>query len=45
MPRKTSDKEGARRENDGEARIMRDVAAKLSDQEIEAVANFVSGLK
>ena len=39
------DKDGARRDNDGEARIMRDIAAKMSDQDIEAVSNFISGLK
>ena len=32
------------RTNDGETRIMRDVAANMSDKEIEAVANFLSGL-
>lgn len=33
------------RVNDGETRIMRDIAFKLSDKEIDAVANFASGLK
>ncbi len=32
------------RANDGDARMMRDIAAKLSDAEIEAVASYVSGL-
>lgn len=39
------DKEGLRRENDGEARMMRDTAAKLTDADIEALAHFVTGLK
>ena len=33
------------RTNDGDARIMRGVAAQMSDVEIEAVANFIAGLK
>jgi len=32
------------RTNDGSARFMRDVARRLSDNEIEAVANFIAGL-
>lgn len=32
------------RSNDGDASMMRDVAAKLSDSEIEAVASYISGL-
>ncbi len=32
------------RNNDGESMIMRGVAGKLSDREIKAVANYVSGL-
>lgn len=32
------------RTNDGDTRIMRTIAAKLSDDEIKAVANYVSGL-
>lgn len=32
------------RANDGDARIMRDVAARLSDLEIEAVSSYISGL-
>lgn len=32
------------RTNDGDTRIMRGVAAHLSDKEIEAVANYLSGL-
>ncbi|MBL4607543.1 MAG: cytochrome c4 [Pseudomonadales bacterium] len=39
------DKIGIHRNNDGEARMMRDIAAKMSDQDIEAVSNFISGLK
>ncbi len=30
--------------NDGDARIMRDVASRMSDLEIRAVASFISGL-
>lgn len=33
------------RANDGESRMMRDVASKLSDKEIEAVASYVQGLR
>ena len=32
------------RANDGDARMMRDIAAKLSDSEIEAVSSYISGL-
>lgn len=39
------DKEGVRRENDGEARMMRDTASKLTDTDIEALSHFVTGLK
>lgn len=35
----------AARTNDGESRVMRGVAAQMSDVEIEAVANFLAGLK
>ena len=34
----------AGRHNDGDTRIMRDVAYRLSDKEIEAVASYISGL-
>ncbi|SRR5690554_353544 len=33
------------RVNDGDSRIMRDVAAQLSDLEIRAVASFIEGLR
>jgi cytochrome c553 len=33
------------RTNDGDTRVMRGVAAHMSDVEIEAVANFIAGLK
>lgn len=36
--------QGARM-NDGEARIMRDVASRMSDLEIKAVASYISGLR
>ena len=32
------------RRNDGDTRIMRDGVARMSDREIEAVANYISGL-
>jgi len=32
------------RKNDGDARIMRDVAAHLTDKELEAVSSYASGL-
>lgn len=38
-------KNPAARNNDGDARTMRGVAAQMSDVEIEAVANFIAGLK
>lgn len=34
----------AARTNDGDAEVMRGVAARMSDQEIDAVANFIAGL-
>lgn len=40
-----NDAEGIKRENDGELRMMRDIAAKLSDEDIQALSHFVSGLK
>lgn len=33
------------RDNDGDIMIMRDVAYRLSDSEIDAVANYISGLR
>jgi cbb3-type cytochrome c oxidase subunit III len=33
------------RVNDGDAKIMRDVASRMSDLEIRAVASFISGLR
>jgi cytochrome c553 len=33
------------RHNDGDSRMMRDVAYRLSDQEIDAVASYISGLR
>ncbi len=35
----------AARNNDGDTRVMRGVAAHMSDVEIEAVSNFIAGLK
>lgn len=35
----------AGRDNDGETMMMRGVAARMTDVEIEAVANFIAGLK
>ncbi len=32
------------RTNDGDARLMRDVAYRMTDNEIDAVANFIAGL-
>ncbi|MDX1452757.1 MAG: c-type cytochrome [Oleiphilaceae bacterium] len=32
------------RANDGDARVMRSIAARLSDREIEAVSSYISGL-
>lgn len=34
----------AGRSNDGEAQVMRGVAARMTDQEIDAVANYIAGL-
>lgn len=34
-----------KRKSDGKTRIMRDIAARLSDDEIEALASYVQGLK
>ncbi len=39
-----NDATGTKRTNDGDAMIMRSVAAKLSDNEIAAVSSYVSGL-
>ncbi|MGV6806799.1 MAG: c-type cytochrome [bacterium] len=36
--------DSAARTNDGDSRMMRNVAAHMSDQEIDAVANYVAGL-
>lgn len=33
------------RNNDGDTRIMRDVASRLSDKELEAVASYAAGLR
>ena len=33
------------RANDGDAAVMRGVAARMNDREIDAVANFIAGLK
>ena len=38
------DAEGSRK-NDGDTRMMRDVASRLSDLEIRAVSSFISGLR
>ncbi len=38
-------KNPAARNNDGDTRVMRGVAAHMSDVEIEAVSNFIAGLK
>ena len=35
----------AARTNDGDSQIMRGVAAQMNDVEIEAVSNFIAGLK
>jgi cytochrome c553 len=34
-----------KRKSDGKTRIMRDIAVRLSDEEIEALASYVQGLK
>lgn len=39
-----NDETGKRRENDGETAMMRSIAAKLSDSEIEAVSSYITGL-
>ena len=39
-----NDEKGARRDNDGDIRIMRDIAARMSDSEIKAVSSYVQGL-
>ncbi|MBX2809642.1 MAG: cytochrome c4 [Cellvibrionaceae bacterium] len=36
---------GGERTNDGDAKTMRQVAAQMSDAEIDAVANYISGLQ
>lgn len=38
------DEAGARRENDGESKMMRGTAARLSDAEIKAVSSYINGL-
>lgn len=38
------DFQGVKRTNDGESKMMQEVAARLSDAEIEAVSSYVSGL-
>ena len=38
------DHEGARRENDGETKMMRSTAARLTDDEISALASYINGL-
>lgn len=38
------DHEGKRRENDGETKMMRSTAARLSDDDISALASFINGL-
>jgi cytochrome c553 len=40
-----ADGDKAGRNNDGETRIMRDIAIKLTDSEIEAVSSYASGLR
>lgn len=39
-----AEEEDAGRRNDGDTRIMRDIAYRLSDKEIEAVSSYISGL-
>lgn len=41
----TLEENPAGRTNDGDARFMRDVALRLTDNEINAVANFIAGLQ
>ena len=38
------DHEGKRRENDGEAKMMRATAARLSDDDIKALASYINGM-
>ncbi|MGB3620301.1 cytochrome c4 [Ketobacter sp. MCCC 1A13808] len=38
------DHNGARRENDGETKMMRATAARLSDDEISALSSYINGL-
>ncbi len=38
------DHEGKRRTNDGEAKMMRATAARLSDDDIQALASYINGL-
>lgn len=38
------DHEGARRENDGETKMMRSTAARLTDDEISALSSYINGL-
>lgn len=38
------DHEGKRRENDGESKMMRATAAQLSDDDIKALASYISGM-
>ncbi len=38
------DESGKRRENDGDTKIMRTIAGKMSDEQIKAVSAYVSGL-
>lgn len=38
------DHEGARRENDGEGKMMRSTAARLSDDDISALSSYINGL-
>lgn len=38
------DQEGKRRENDGDTKIMRTITAKMTDEQIKAVSEYISGL-
>lgn len=40
-----ADEQGKRRTNDGETLMMQSTAARLSDQEIKALASYISGLQ
>lgn len=40
-----AEQENAGRRNDGDTRIMRDIAFRMSDKEIEAVASYIAGLR